>query len=140
MGTLGNVFVGDSIFHADIGSARADFPGGSATAIFNSCRKLLAMPDETKIWVGHDYPPAGRAAPVPFMTVQQQKQENKHVKEGTLEKEFVEMRQKRDETLAAPRLIHPSLQINIRAGKLPAPTAFGDMMVHLPLMLPGGPW
>ncbi|KAH7472057.1 hypothetical protein FOMA001_g13684 [Fusarium oxysporum f. sp. matthiolae] len=72
-----NIFVGDSIFHADIGSAHADFPGGSAEAIFNSGRKILALPDDTKIWIGHDYPPAGRDAPVPFMTVKQQKDEKK---------------------------------------------------------------
>ncbi|KAM0239534.1 hypothetical protein ACHAP5_008257 [Fusarium lateritium] len=131
-----NVFVGDSIFHVDIGSARADFPGGSAEAIFNSGRKLLALPIETKIWVGHDYPPSGRDAPVPFATVQEHRMKNKHLKDGTREEEFVEMRRKRDETLAAPRLIHPSLQLNIRGGRQPAPLASGYRMVHLPLTGP----
>ncbi|CAJ0547001.1 Ff.00g016280.m01.CDS01 [Fusarium sp. VM40] len=131
-----NVFVGDSIFHVDIGSARADFPGGSAEAIFNSGRKLLALPGETKIWVGHDYPPPGRDAPVPFATVQEHRMNNKHLKDGTLEEEFVDMRHKRDETLAAPRLIHPSLQVNIRGGRQPAPLASGHRMVHLPLTGP----
>ncbi|KAM0212066.1 hypothetical protein ACHAPA_011052 [Fusarium lateritium] len=131
-----NVFVGDSIFHVDIGSARADFPGGSAEAIFNSGRKLLALPSETKMWVGHDYPPPGRDAPVPFATVQEHRMKNKHLKDGTLEEEFVEMRRKRDETLAAPRLIHPSLQLNIRGGQQPAPLASGYRMVHLPLTGP----
>ncbi|KAL4728005.1 hypothetical protein ACLX1H_004712 [Fusarium chlamydosporum] len=105
-----NVFVGDSIFHVDIGSARADFPGGSAEDIFKSGRKLLSLPEDTKIWVGHDYPPEGRDAPVPFATVKEHRQHNKHLKDGTQEEEFVEMRRKRDATLAAPRLIHPSLQ------------------------------
>ncbi|KAJ4249094.1 hypothetical protein NW762_012427 [Fusarium torreyae] len=131
-----NIFVGDSIFHADIGSARADFPGGSAEAIFNSGRKILALPDDTKIWVGHDYPPEGRETPVPFMTVKQQKEQNKHLNDRVVEQEFVEMRRKRDESLAAPRLLHPSLQMNIRAGRLPAPTSSGQRMVHLPLVLP----
>ncbi|KAL5603778.1 hypothetical protein FOVSG1_006528 [Fusarium oxysporum f. sp. vasinfectum] len=135
-----NIFVGDSIFHVDIGSARTDFPGGSAEAIFNSGRKILSLPDDTKVWVGHDYPPAGRNAPVPFMTVKQQKEENKHLRDGVIEREFIEMRRKRDELLAAPRLLHPSLQINIRAGRLPAPTSSGQRMVHLPLVLPKVTW
>lgn len=124
----------------DIGSARADFPGGSAEAVYNSGRKLLALPDETKVWVGHDYPPDGQRAPVPFLTVKQHREENKHLKDGTLEAEFVEMRRKRDSTLAAPRLIHPSLQMNIRGGRLPATTASGLRMVHLPLQLSATPW
>ncbi|KAJ4138621.1 hypothetical protein NW768_002471 [Fusarium equiseti] len=133
-----NVFVGDSIFHVDIGSARADFPGGSAQDIFKSGRKLLALPEDTKIWVGHDYPPEGRNAPVPFATVKEHRENNKHLKDGTQEEEFVDMRRKRDATLAAPRLIHPSLQVNIRGGQLPAPSPSGVRMVHLPLASP--PW
>lgn len=132
----GNVFVGDSIFHVDIGSARADFPGGSAQDIFKSGRKLLALPEDTKIWVGHDYPPEGRDAPVPFATVKEHRQKNKHLKDGTEEEDFVDMRRKRDATLAAPRLIHPALQINIRGGQLPAPSPSGVRMVHLPLVTP----
>lgn len=131
-----NIFVGDSIFHVDIGSARADFPGGSAQDIYKSGRKLLALPEDTKIWVGHDYPPEGRDAPVPFATVKEHRQNNKHLKDGTQEHEFVEMRSKRDATLAAPRLIHPSLQVNIRGGQLPAPSPSGVRMVHLPLTGP----
>ncbi|KAH7313973.1 beta-lactamase-like protein [Stachybotrys elegans] len=135
----GNVFVGDSIFHVDIGSARADFPGGSAEAVYHSGRKLLALPDETKIWMGHDYPSEERRAPVPFLTVKQQREENKHLKDGIGEAEFIEMRRKRDETLPPPRLIHPSLQMNIRGGRLPAPTASGIRMVHFPLQV-SNPW
>ncbi|KAF9766277.1 hypothetical protein IL306_001331 [Fusarium sp. DS 682] len=128
-----NVFVGDSIFHVDIGSARADFPGGSAEAIFNSGRRLLALPEDTKIWVGHDYPPADREIPVPFATVKEHRENNKHLKDGTREHEFIEMRKKRDESLAAPRLIHPSLQVNIRGGRLPEPNASGLKIIHLPV-------
>ncbi|KAI1035409.1 hypothetical protein LB504_005899 [Fusarium proliferatum] len=133
-----NVFVGDSIFHVDIGSARADFPGGSAEAIFNSGRKLLALPEDTKIWVGHDYPPADRETPVPFATVKEHRENNKHLKDGTREHEFIEMRKKRDESLAAPRLIHPSLQVNIRGGRLPAPNPAGLKTIHLPVT--GSSW
>lgn len=135
-----NVFVGDSIFHIDIGSARADFPGGSAESIFNSGRKLLSLPDHTKIWVGHDYPSDGREDPVPYVTVSEQRQNNKHLKDGIAEGDFVKMRQERDEKLAAPKLIHPSLQINIRGGRLPKETKEGQRFVCLPLELPGSLW
>ncbi|KAL1581772.1 hypothetical protein WHR41_09553 [Cladosporium halotolerans] len=128
-----NVFVGDSVFNIDLGSARADFPGGSAEAIFNSGRKLFLLPEDTKIWIGHDYPPEGRDKPVPFMTVKQQKEKNKHLKDGTAKYEFIEMRRTRDETLASPRLLHASLQMNIRAGRLPRPTASGERMLQIPV-------
>ncbi|KFA72037.1 hypothetical protein S40288_02276 [Stachybotrys chartarum IBT 40288] len=135
-----NVFVGDSIFQVDIGSARADFPGGSAETLYNSGRKLLALPDDTKIWVGHDYPPEGRNAPLPFVTVKKQREQNKHLKDGTVKEEFVEMRSKRDKTLAPPRLIHLALQMNIRAGRLPPPTASGLRVLQLPLIIPESAW
>jgi glyoxylase-like metal-dependent hydrolase (beta-lactamase superfamily II) len=137
---LGNVFVGDSIFYVDIGSARADFPGGSPEAVYSSGRKLLSLPDDFKIWVGHDYPPQGRDEPVPYVTVKRQREENKHLKDSVQREEFVKMRRERDETLAAPRLIHPSLQINIRGGHLPAATASGLRVVHLPLQVPDPAW
>lgn len=124
------MFVGDSVFNADLGSARADFPGGSAEAIFQSGRKLFAMSDDTKLWTGHDYPPEGRNKPVPYMTVKQQKETNKHLKDGTSKHEFVEMRRARDETLASPRLLNASLQMNIRAGRLPRPAASGLRFLH----------
>ncbi|PSN67561.1 putative metallo-beta-lactamase domain protein [Corynespora cassiicola Philippines] len=117
-----NVFCGDSIFHPDIGTARCDFPGGSAKALFDSGRKLLSLSDDVKIWTGHDYPPAGRDKPVPFMTVKEHGEQNKHLKSGISEEEFVKLRHERDAALAAPRLLHQSLQINIRAGRLPEPT------------------
>ncbi|KAM0272254.1 hypothetical protein ACHAQH_008751 [Verticillium albo-atrum] len=96
--------------------------------------------NDTKIWVGHDYPPEGRDAPVPSVTVKQQREENKHLKDGIPKEEFIEMRRERDETLAAPRLIHQSLQMNIRGGRLPAPTASGLRVVHLPLKVPDRSW
>ncbi|ETI24238.1 hypothetical protein G647_03607 [Cladophialophora carrionii CBS 160.54] len=135
-----NVFCGDSIFHADIGTARCDFPGGSSTDLFASGRKLLALPDEVKIWTGHDYPPEGRDAPVPWMTVRQHKQRNKHLREGVTEQEFVALRDERDAKLGEPRLLHQSLQMNIRAGRLPKPTTSGPAMLHLPLKVRGLRW
>lgn len=127
-----NVFCGDSLFNADIGTARCDFPGGDASALYKSGRKLLSLPDHVKIWTGHDYPPKDRK-PMPFMTVEEHKKQNKHLREGVTEQDFVAMRNQRDSALGAPRLIHPSLQMNIRSGRLPKPTSSGQQMLHLPL-------
>src|SRR4051794_22182213 len=135
-----NVFVGDSIFQADLGSARADFPGGCAETLFGSGRKLLSLPEHTKVWVGHDYPPEGRDAPLSFMLVKQHREQNKHLKDGTTVEEFVALRQKRDATLTEPKLIHQSLQMNIRAGRLPKQTGTGHRMLHLPLKLDNVAW
>jgi glyoxylase-like metal-dependent hydrolase (beta-lactamase superfamily II) len=134
------VFCGDSLFHVDIGSARCDFPGGSAKDLFASGRKLLSLSDEVKIWPGHDYPPEGRDAPQPWMTVQQHKEWNLHLKDGMTEKDFIALREKRDVTLAAPKLLHQSLQMNIRAGRLPRATEAGSRMLHLPLKLTCKEW
>ncbi|KAK5467829.1 hypothetical protein LTS15_000802 [Exophiala xenobiotica] len=131
-----NVFCGDSIFHADIGTARCDFPGGSAQDLYNSCQKLLALGDDVKIWTGHDYPPEGReAGPVPWMSVRQHRELNKHIKDGVTKEEFVALREERDANLGEPKLLHQSLQMNIRAGRLPKPTVFGQWVLHLPLKL-----
>lgn len=135
-----NVFCGDSIFHPDIGTARCDFPGGSAQNLWASTRKLLSFPDHVKIWTGHDYPPAARGHPVPYTTVKEHKELNKHLQDGISEDKFLEMRTERDGMLGAPRLIHPSLQMNIRAGRLPEPTEAGQRLLHLPLKLPGAKW
>lgn len=124
-----NVFTGDSIFNPDVGSARCDFPHGDARALYQTMRKLLALPEHVKLYTGHDYPPAveGGAAttttsvrePKAFVTVKDQKERNKHVKEGTGEEEFVKWRQERDAGLGEPRLLHPSLQVNVRGGRMP---------------------
>ena len=140
MASSDNVFCGDSIFHADIGSARCDFPGGSSANLFASGRKLLSLPDDVKIWTGHDYPPEGRGAPVPFMTVQQHRQRNQHLKDGITQEDFVTRRDERDAKLAEPKLLHQSLQWNIRAGRLPKPTSAGRLMLHLPLKMKGVEW
>jgi glyoxylase-like metal-dependent hydrolase (beta-lactamase superfamily II) len=134
------VFCGDSLFHGDIGTARCDFPGGSANSLFASGRKLLNLPDDVKIWTGHDYPPAGRETAQPYMSAGDHKQQNKYFKGGVTEEQFVAMRKERDAHLAQPKLLHQSLQMNIRAGRLPKPTETGHRMLHLPLALKGVEW
>ncbi|RDW81250.1 MBL fold metallo-hydrolase [Aspergillus mulundensis] len=114
-----NVFAGDSIFHTDLGTARTDFPGGDAASLFRSARRLLSLPEHVRIWVGHDYPSEMRATPVSSVSVGEHRQENKHVKLDVAEEEFVKMRNCRDEGLPPPKLIHPALQVNVRAGKVP---------------------
>ncbi|KAH7333488.1 metallo-beta-lactamase superfamily protein [Rhexocercosporidium sp. MPI-PUGE-AT-0058] len=134
-----NVFTGDSIFNPDVGSARADFPGGSALALYNSTRTLLDLPGHYRLYVGHDYPPESRAENEagekfkPYTTVKEQRADNKHVNDGTTEEEFLKFRLERDSVLGEPRLLHQSLQWNIRAGKLPKATGASDIFLHLPI-------
>ncbi len=112
------VFVGDTLFMPDGGTARADFPGGDARILYRSIKKILSLPDETRLFVCHDYQPNGRELEYQT-TVLKQKKENIHINEAISENEFVEMREKRDRTLGMPRLIFPSLQTNMRAGHFP---------------------
>ncbi|KAF1829923.1 Metallo-hydrolase/oxidoreductase [Decorospora gaudefroyi] len=136
-----NVFCGDSIFHADIGTARCDFPGGSAKSLYNSARKLLGLPENVRIWTGHDYPACpARCEAVPWLTVGDHKERNKHLSGEVKEDDFLALRRERDESLAAPKLLDPSLQINIRAGRLPRPTPGGGRLIHLPLKITGEEW
>ena len=135
-----NIFVGDSIFHAELGSARADFPGGSAKALYASGKKLLGLHEDVKIWIGHDYPGNGRAGPEPCMTVQHHRANNKHLKDGISEEAFIQLREARDATLSEPKLIHLALQMNIRAGRLPEPTQQGDRFLSVPLKVNGVVW
>ncbi|KXG45611.1 uncharacterized protein PGRI_033780 [Penicillium griseofulvum] len=135
-----NLFCGDSLFHVDIGTARCDFPGGDANDLYQSGRKLLSFPDHFKIWTGHDYPPDGRSGPMPWVSVADHKKLNKHLKETITKEEFVTLRKERDALLAAPKLLHQSLQVNIRAGHLPEPTKFGHRLLHVPLKLTGEGW
>jgi glyoxylase-like metal-dependent hydrolase (beta-lactamase superfamily II) len=134
---VANVFVGDSLFNPDVGSARCDFPGGSASDLYQSVRKLLSLPQDFKIWTGHDYPPGGdgRNEPLSVTTIEQQNKENKHLKSEVTQEEFSQWRKERDLVLAEPRLIHQSLQLNIRAGQLPLKTEGGDSFLHVPLKL-----
>jgi glyoxylase-like metal-dependent hydrolase (beta-lactamase superfamily II) len=126
------VFVGDSIFMPDGGTARCDFPGGDAEVLYASIQRLYALPDDTRIFVCHDYGPGGRE-PRAQTTVGEQKRSNIHVRADTVAAEFVELRRKRDATLALPALILPAVQVNIRGGRLPPPEADGRRYLKLPL-------
>ena len=126
-------FVGDTLFMPDYGTARADFPGGDARTLYRSIHKVLALPPETRVFVGHDYLPAGRVTFRWETTVAEERARNIHVGGGATEDDFVAMRQARDATLAPPTLILPSLQVNIRAGALPEPTAAGNVFLRLPV-------
>ena len=132
----GAVFVGDTLFMPDVGTARADFPGGDARQLYRSMRRLLALPPETTVYVCHDYPPAGRA-PAWQTTVAAQRASNIHVHDGIDEDAFVALRQARDATLEVPALILPSLQVNVRAGELPAAEEDGVRYLKLPLNVLG---
>lgn len=126
------VFVGDTLFMPDVGTARCDFPGGDARTLYASIRKLLSLPPDTRLFMCHDYPPNDR--PVAFeTTVAEQRARNIHVHDGVTEDEFVAMRTKRDATLEMPTLILPSVQINIRAGELPPKEANGVAYLKIPL-------
>lgn len=128
----GAVFVGDTLFMPDVGSARADFPGGDAHQLFRSMRRLLALPPETTMYVCHDYPPASRPARWQT-TVAEQRAHNIHAHDGIGEAAFVAMRQARDATLEVPTLILPSIQVNVRAGQLPPPDENGVSYLRIPL-------
>lgn len=125
-------FVGDTLFAPDTGTARCDFPGGDAGRLYASIRKILALPEDTRLFLCHDYPPATRG-PQPQTSVAAQRQGNIHVKDGTSEASFVALRTARDATLPAPRLLLPALQVNIRGGRLPPPDGEGVRYLRLPL-------
>ncbi|KAK6837151.1 hypothetical protein RU639_001603 [Aspergillus parasiticus] len=133
-----NVFTGDSIFNPDVGSARCDFPNGDAEALYQSMQKLLELPGEFKLYTGHDYPPSTssvRREPMPFATVNEQRERNKHVAGGR--EQFVTWRKTRDSGLSEPRLLHQALQINIRGGKLPgSPDGSRRIFLQVPVTLP----
>lgn len=126
------VFVGDTMFMPDVGTARADFPGGDARQLYRSMRRLLELPPQTAIYVCHDYPPASRK-PQWKTTVAEQRASNIHVRDGVSEDEFVKMRQARDATLEMPTLILPSIQVNVRGGRLPPPDDNGIAYLRIPL-------
>lgn len=127
-------FVGDTLFMPDFGTARCDFPGGDARALFRSISRVLSLPADTLIYVCHDYPPEGREVQY-VSTVAEQRALNIHVRDGISEEQFVAMRTTRDATLAMPTLILPSVQVNMRAGHLPAPETNGVRYLKIPLNL-----
>lgn len=130
------VFVGDTLFMPDYGSARCDFPNGSAEQLYDSIQRLYAMPDATRLFMCHDYRPGGR--PLAFQTtVGEQKRSNIQINARTTKAEYVAFRAERDASLAAPVLILPSLQVNIRAGELPPPESNGVSYLKIPLNLLG---
>jgi glyoxylase-like metal-dependent hydrolase (beta-lactamase superfamily II) len=126
------LFTGDSLFMPDGGTARCDFPGGSASTLYRSIQRLFALPDATRVFVCHDYGPGGRAVACET-TIGEQKRSNIHVREGTSEAQFVEMREARDATLTMPTLILPAVQTNLRAGALPPPEDNGVRYLKIPL-------
>ncbi len=132
------VFVGDTLFMPDAGTARCDFPGGDAGVMYRSIQKLFALPDETRMFMCHDYQPGGRE-PLFQTTVGEQKRDNIHVGTGKSEAAFVHMRNERDAGLAMPRLIVPSIQVNIRAGEFPAPEDNGTVYLKVPVDTLGKP-
>ncbi|HEU6443399.1 MAG TPA: MBL fold metallo-hydrolase [Microvirga sp.] len=133
-------FIHDTIFMPDSGTARTDFPGGSAKALWNSIQRIMALPDETRLFSGHDYRPGGREAKWES-TVGEQRRENKHLVKARTEEEFVALREARDRELPMPKLILHALQVNIRGGRLPEPESNGRRYLKIPLdALPGACW
>ncbi len=126
-------FVGDTLFMPDFGTARCDFPGGSAATMYASVQRILALPDDTRVFVCHDYKAPGRETFAWESTVGDQKRRNVHIGAGRSMEDFVALRQARDASLAMPRLIIPSLQINMRAGHMPAPATNGKTYLKVPI-------
>ncbi len=126
------VFVGDTLFMPDVGTARCDFPGGNAHTLYQSIQTLLSMPEDTRLFMCHDYP-ADKREHAYLTTVAEQKKHNIHVHDGVTEQQFVAMREARDKTLEMPRLILPSIQVNIRAGKMPPAEDNGTVYFKIPV-------
>jgi glyoxylase-like metal-dependent hydrolase (beta-lactamase superfamily II) len=127
------VFVGDTIFMPDYGTARADFPGGDAVQLYRSIRRLLSLPPATRLFMCHDYKAPGRSSYAWETTVGDERARNVHVRDGVSEEDFVTLRRRRDATLAAPVLLLPAVQVNMRAGNLPPPEANGQVYLRIPL-------
>lgn len=128
-----DVFVGDTLFMPDYGTARADFPGGDARMLYRSIRRLLSLPSHTRLWLCHDYKPPGREEHAWMTTVAEQRAANVHVHDGVGEDEFTALRTGRDKLLPMPVLILPSVQVNIRAGRMPPPAGNGQVYLKLPV-------
>jgi len=131
-------FVGDTLFMPDYGTARADFPGGDAHQLYRSIRRVLSLPDDTRLFLCHDYKAPGRDVYRWETTVGEERRSSVHVSDGVSEDEFVAMREARDATLAVPKLLLPSVQVNIRAGHFPEPAANGVRYLRIPVKLPEG--
>ena len=131
------VFVGDTLFMPDFGTARADFPGGDARTLFRSIMRILSLPPETRLFMCHDYKAPGRDQYAWETTVGEERTRNVHLREGVSEDDFVKMREARDKTLATPLLLLPAIQVNMRAGKLPPAEANGVQYLKVPVKLAG---
>lgn len=132
-------FVGDTLFMPDYGTARADFPGGDARLLYRSIRRVLSLPADTRVFLCHDYKAPGRDVYRWETTVGEERRNSIHVRDGTSEEAFVAMREARDATLAVPKLLLPSVQVNIRAGQFPAAAENGVHYLRIPIKLPSGP-
>ena len=132
------VFVGDTLFMPDYGTARADFPGGDARQLYRSIRRLLSLPGETRLFMCHDYKAPGRDEYAWETTVAEERKHNKHVHDGVSEEDFVTMREARDATLSAPKLLLPSIQVNMRAGKFPPAETNGVRYLLIPVKIKHG--
>ena len=132
------VFVGDTLFMPDYGTARTDFPGGDARQLYRSIRKLLSLPPETRLYMCHDYKAPGRDQFAWETTVEEERRSNRHIHEDVGEEEFVAMRQERDRTLSTPRLLIPSIQVNMRAGRFPPADSHGVRYLRVPVTLKDG--
>lgn len=126
-------FVGDTLFMPDYGTARCDFPGGDASALYRSIQRIFALPQDTRIFLNHDYLPPKRREYCWQSSVGQQMRDNVHIHSGVSEEEFVRMRKARDATLSVPRLMIPSVQVNMRAGVFPPPEANGIRYLKVPV-------
>jgi glyoxylase-like metal-dependent hydrolase (beta-lactamase superfamily II) len=136
---IGNMaFVGDTLFMPDYGTARTDFPGGCARTLYRSIRRLLSLPPQTRLFMCHDYKAPGRDHFAWETTVEQERMHNQHVHDGVTEDEFVRMREERDRTLATPRLLIPSIQVNMRAGRFPPADQHGLRYLRVPVRLKEG--
>ncbi|WP_057831879.1 MBL fold metallo-hydrolase [Colwellia sp. TT2012] len=127
-----NAFIGDTLFMPDGGTARCDFPGGDASTLFDSIKLIHNLPEETKLWVCHDYQPNGRQLNY-TTTVAESKRDNIHINGKTSKAEFIQLRQSRDENLAVPELLYPALQVNIRGGKLPSAEPSEQVFLKIPI-------
>lgn len=128
-------FIGDTMFHPEVGTARCDFPGGDASMLYSSIQRILSLPENTRLFLCHDYPSAGRE-PVCQVSIAEQRQQNIHVHDGNSEQDFISFRTSRDAQLAVPKLLYPSVQINVDAGHIPEPEANGKSYMKAPIVLP----
>jgi glyoxylase-like metal-dependent hydrolase (beta-lactamase superfamily II) len=132
------VFVGDTMFMPDYGTARTDFPGGDARQLYRSIRKILSLPPQTRLFMCHDYKAPGRDQFAWETTVEEERRSNTHIHDGISEEEFVAMRTERDKGLATPRLLIPSIQVNMRAGRFPPADTHGVRYLRVPVTLKEG--